>query len=324
MSICPDRPIFASVIVPVYKTASTMRETIDGILSQNANVEVIVVNDGSPDNCAEIAKSYGDRIRYIEQPNAGVPNARNNAVEVARGEFLHFLDSDDIVLPGFYEAFEESYRQNPSVDLFYSNWIFGDEDCTPISHIDSGPVSGNMALDLFRRNRFAMLAVICRRSTFLAAGRFDEAFPASAEWEFWIRMARSGARIRHIPSYLCVYRNRKGSISKGFFRMWRAVKMVQARHSDLVAGSPERSAILRGQVELLLDRDLRYLYGDDMKKPWIQRRLNRTKKLCQVAVSAPGLLPHMARRSFTGIRRKIGGTFLAGATLAGLLDFFSL
>src|ERR1051325_9316292 len=105
MSSRPDRPIFASVIVPVYKTASTMRETIDGVLSQNANVEVIVVNDGSPDNCGEIAKSYGDRIRYIEQPNAGVPNARNNAVEVARGEFLHFLDSDDIVLPGFYEAF---------------------------------------------------------------------------------------------------------------------------------------------------------------------------------------------------------------------------
>jgi len=92
---------FVSVIIPCYNQARFLAEAIQSALDQDyPNKEVIVVNDGSPDNTREVAAAFGDRIIYIEQPNNGAAGARNAGIRASKGEYIAFLDADDVCLPG--------------------------------------------------------------------------------------------------------------------------------------------------------------------------------------------------------------------------------
>ena len=89
-----------SVIIPTYNRAATLRRTVDSALAQTYQpLEVIVVDDGSTDTSGEVIASYGDRIRSVRRANGGPSAARNTGMEVAEGEWLAFLDSDDVWLP---------------------------------------------------------------------------------------------------------------------------------------------------------------------------------------------------------------------------------
>src|SRR5262245_50161993 len=95
-----------SVIVPAYNVAGYISETLDSVFAQTfGDLEVIVINDGSPDSQGlEIALApYLDRIVYIKQPNKGAAAARNTGIEAARGEIVAFLDGDDVWLPNYLE-----------------------------------------------------------------------------------------------------------------------------------------------------------------------------------------------------------------------------
>lgn len=95
-----------SVIVPIYNSAQTLERTLNSIINQNyKNLEIILVNDGSTDNSLEICKKYAEkdnRIRIVNQFNKGVGEARNHGIDVATGEFISFVDSDDTMDKNFY------------------------------------------------------------------------------------------------------------------------------------------------------------------------------------------------------------------------------
>ena len=94
-----------SVIIPAYDVAVSLGRCLDSVFLQNINaLQVIVVNDGSTDDTPEVAKSYGDRILYIEQENQGQGAARNTGLRAARGDYVAFLDADDYWRPGFLKA----------------------------------------------------------------------------------------------------------------------------------------------------------------------------------------------------------------------------
>ena len=98
-----------SVIVPVYKAEAYLRECVDSLLGQTlAELEIILVNDGSPDNSgaimAEYAAKYPEKVRALTLDNGGQGRARNRGIDIARGEYLGFVDSDDYVLPAMYET----------------------------------------------------------------------------------------------------------------------------------------------------------------------------------------------------------------------------
>lgn len=95
-----------SIIVPIYNSAKTLERTLDSVVNQNyKNLEIILVNDGSTDNSVEICKKYAEkdnRIRIINQQNKGVGEARNHGIDVATGDFISFVDSDDTMDENFY------------------------------------------------------------------------------------------------------------------------------------------------------------------------------------------------------------------------------
>lgn len=110
-----------SVVVPVYNVEKYVSECIESVLSQTLDgIEVILVDDGSTDNsgliCEEYAQKYPEIIRYVRKENEGVSIARNTGLELANGEFVHFLDSDDTVDETFYQkCYEIAQRENSNV-----------------------------------------------------------------------------------------------------------------------------------------------------------------------------------------------------------------
>lgn len=110
-----------SVIIPVYKAESTIRRCLDSLLNQpHSDVEIIVINDGSPDSSGAICKEYAEKfseIRYVEKENGGVSTARNMGLDIARGEYVVFVDSDDWVYDNFFSTIEKSLNED-DWDLF--------------------------------------------------------------------------------------------------------------------------------------------------------------------------------------------------------------
>lgn len=118
-----------SVIVPVYKVELFFRQCVDSILAQTySNLEIILVDDGSPDNCGAICDKYAcqdSRIRVIHKENGGLSDARNVGIDAAKGEYIAFVDSDDWIAPEMYESMyqtAEKYKADLVVCEYYDCW----------------------------------------------------------------------------------------------------------------------------------------------------------------------------------------------------------
>ncbi len=115
-----------SVIVPIYNVEKYLRKCLDSVINQTfKDMEIILVDDGSPDRCGEICDEYAardNRIRVIHKENGGLPSARNDAIEIATGEWIAFVDSDDWLEPDIYEkAVEAGDKYN--VDILFFNYF---------------------------------------------------------------------------------------------------------------------------------------------------------------------------------------------------------
>jgi len=121
-----------SVIVPVYKVEQYLRRCVDSILAQTyTNIEVILIDDGSPDGCPAICDEYAEkdsRVVVIHQKNAGVSAARNAGLDVAKGEYIGFVDSDDWIEPDMYEVLLELATKN-NVDISAVGFCINDDFC---------------------------------------------------------------------------------------------------------------------------------------------------------------------------------------------------
>ena len=110
-----------SVIVPIYQVEAYLEECLDSILNQTyCNLEIILIDDGSPDRCGEICDRYASqdsRIQVIHQSNAGLSAARNAGMDIATGEYISFIDSDDYIDPHFYEKLLEGFKEYPEVKV---------------------------------------------------------------------------------------------------------------------------------------------------------------------------------------------------------------
>lgn len=103
-----------SIIVPVYKVEPYLRKCLDSILAQTfTNFEVILVDDGSPDNSGKICDEYAikdSRVRVIHKENGGLSSARNAGIDIAQGKYLGFVDSDDYIAEDMYEVLYENLK----------------------------------------------------------------------------------------------------------------------------------------------------------------------------------------------------------------------
>lgn len=212
-----------AVIIPVYNGAEDVSAAIDSALQQrNCDVEVIVVNDGSTDQTAEVLKSWGSRISVLHQTNQGLPRTRNNGVRAATAgtEWIAFLDHDDQWLPDKLER-QLQVAATTQADVVYTNARnFGDSQ--RVDELRSDPrqmLQGDLFVPLLMDNFLVTSAVLVRRAAFERVAGFTETPVMAEDWDLWLKLAAAGCQFAAVPEPLTLYRWRAGSFSKNHERM---------------------------------------------------------------------------------------------------------
>ena len=181
-----------SVIIPAYNAMSYLPETLESVLQQTfTDFEVIIVNDGSSDHIVQwVSSLLDDRIRLISQSNQGVSTARNTAIGEAKGEYISFLDADDLWRPTKLEKQVQFLDNNPIVGLVATWLILIDEHNHRLSEIKLNFEQGNISKELIENNFIPCGSIpMVRRVCFEKVGVFDPTLRFGEDWEMWTRVA---------------------------------------------------------------------------------------------------------------------------------------
>ena len=197
-----------SIIVPCHNYGVLLSEALESVLAQtHVDWECLVVDDGSTDSTPAVADHYSacdPRFRYLPRAHAGASAARNHGLRVALGEFVQFLDADDLLPPHKLEVQLAFMAAHPEVDIVYGDVrYFRHGEPAELSHsfdmLDTTfwfvPLHGSGApvlRPLLAENRVVINAPLLRRSVFEVVGNFSERLGAVEDWEFWLRCAAKG------------------------------------------------------------------------------------------------------------------------------------
>jgi len=229
----PKTEPLVSIIMPAYNASAFIHSSINSVLEQSyLNWELIVVDDGSIDDTSLLVEEIEDhRIRLIRKVNEGVAAARNTGLKIARGEYIGFLDSDDLWLPEKLSEQVAFMESNPEYVFTYTNYS---------SFIDSNEEIPNKQLEPFiiedTKNRLlvfnfiATLTVIARSSSVRSVGGFDESLFGPEDWDLWLKLSAVGD-FGFIDSSLGKYREHDLGISKNkYLQLSNEYRVIQ-RHA---------------------------------------------------------------------------------------------
>lgn len=180
-----------SIIIPAYNAIKYLPETLESVLNQSfTDFEVLIINDGSYDNIIEWAAQIEDpRVKFISQKNQGVSAARNLGIENARGEYIAFLDADDLWDSTKLEKQLKLFQKNPDSGLIHTEMALIDEESKLLGRKFTSNVEGNALKQLLEQNTIVTSSVIVRRSCLETVGNFDNNLTSSEDWELWVRIA---------------------------------------------------------------------------------------------------------------------------------------
>ena len=287
-----------SVVIPTYNRSGLVREAIDSVLAQTrAPLEIIVVDDGSTDDTQELVSSYGSRVTYVRQHNAGVSAARNTGIAAARGEYVALLDSDDVwdathlavteavlaaapdaalVFTNYSELRQSGSREGPleHKELFtlFRRWDLRLPDGLPdeaVVESDCGPLnyrSGRAAPLLFFGNFILCSTVNLRRSAIQAVGGFNVGWTYCEDWELFLRIARSWS-VAYVDRATIGYRYHAAQTIGNLqaCQVRELIVNVIERNADLLAQIPRplRAKARRRLTRVYTDRALARLRVGD-------------------------------------------------------------
>jgi glycosyltransferase involved in cell wall biosynthesis len=180
-----------SVIIPCYSQAHLLPEAVESALAQRgASVEIVVVDDGSPDDVLAVANRY-PVVRYVRQANQGLSAARNTGVRESTGDFLVFLDADDRLLPGALAAGLACFAEHPESAFVYGDFRFMSEDGAPRDRRVRPPLDVDLYGGMLVRNHIEMIStVLFRRGVLENESVFDTSLRSAEDYELLLRLAR--------------------------------------------------------------------------------------------------------------------------------------
>ena len=237
-----------SVIVPCYNQAQFLPEALASVQAQTyQDWECIIINDGSPDNTADVAQEWVKkdlRFRYIEKPNGGISSARNEAISAARGELVLPLDADDLIAPSFLDK---------AVEFFHKDGVKRVVACqVEFFGVISGIWKPKVA-DIEQLVHFndIVASSVYRKSLWQELGGYDENMKLGMEdWDFWLRAAAAGAVFEIIPEPLFKYRRRESSmIIDAFARRPHIVEYLLHKNA-VIFQKHYAAAVLRREHEI--------------------------------------------------------------------------
>ncbi len=248
-----------SVIIPAYRVSAYIGAALRSVITQAPrSVEIIVVNDGSPDT-EELERAltpYRERIVYIAKENGGVSSARNTGILAAQGEWLAFLDADDEWLPGYLESQQNFLRNNPSFDMVFTNgMIFGNTHLAGRTTMDFSPTEGEITFQKALAGECTIgYCALVRRELVLRAGLFDTSLHGSEDYNLWLRILRLGGRIGSQRMPLMKYRKRDDSATSNLLWMnERILESLQKTQDTLSLSGAELTALEKHRLKIKIE-----------------------------------------------------------------------
>lgn len=204
-----------SVIIPAYNAERTIASTIASVQKQIfTDLEIIVVNDGSTDRTLEVLQQISDpRMKVLSYENSGVSVSRNRGIAQATGEYIAFLDSDDLWTPEKLELQLTALQQSPKAGVAYSwtYFMFEDEKLSFVENSHS--FEGNVYADLLLTNFLHSGSnPLIRREAVESVGLFDPVIKSVEDWDYYIRLAKKWDFVL-VPKAQILYRQHLSSIS---------------------------------------------------------------------------------------------------------------
>ncbi len=237
-----------SVIVPAYNSEKVLADALDSVRTQtHAHLEVLVVNDGSTDRTAEIADKYvaaDPRFRCWHQSNAGSAVARNTGLRQARGDWIAFLDADDVWFSTKLELQLRLAQEDKAANVLFSNywiWNAGQDRCLRYSTRREFP-EGDLASRLYRGNVFGTSTVMVQRDTLQEVGGFDPELRHVHDWDLWLRLSEAGLRARGVWEPQIRYRIWSGNVTAN--RVRNATFAVRVMEKAVARASSQSNARL--------------------------------------------------------------------------------
>ena len=264
-----DRKL-VSVIVPTYNGPEFLKAAIESVLAQSySELEVVVVDDGSTDNTAEVVQRFESRVRYIHQSNAGTAAARNTGIRAARGEVIAFLDHDDLWLPKKLERQLPMLNCSDSVGMAFCGRQFFNSYTGEITSCH--PAEAELKVhDFLGHTTIALQSAIVPRAVFAAVGLFDEQLLGTDDWEMCIRIAEK-YKVVGLADVLVSIRGHAGQQGIMSERMYANSISVLDKHSNLHVNCSECKAAIR-RSKAIISEDYYQRYRRQARAAFSERR----------------------------------------------------
>jgi len=251
-------PGLVSVVIPCFRQAHFLADAIESVLRQTYDrFEVVVVNDGSPDDTAAVASRYP--VRHVDQENAGLAAARNAGLARARGEFVVFLDADDRLLPDALRVNASRLMADSTLAFVAGASRYIARDGTPLPTDPPRIPAGDVYALLLRRNRIRMPGMaMFRRAVFASVGGFDVALDACADYDVYLRISRRFPAALH-DELVAEYRRHDANMSLDPERMLRQFSTVMRRQRPYTRADGVLDSACRAGL-----RNMQEYYGDQL------------------------------------------------------------
>ena len=195
-----------AIVTPSYNTGRYIGDAVRSVLTQDyPHVDYVVMDGGSTDGTVEVLRSFGPRLQWVSQKDAGQSDAINRGFARTRGDVLGWLNSDDTYAPGAFRAVAEVFAANPDVDVVYGDATYTDHlgkhvaDCL---HVE--PYSRQRLFDY--TDFIVQPATFFRRRIFEKVGRVDVSIHWAMDYDLWLRMAAAGAKFYYLRRVLAQFR----------------------------------------------------------------------------------------------------------------------
>ena len=242
-----------SVVIPTYNAAGTVKAAIESVLAQTyRDFEVVVIDDGSTDPTENVVREFGPRVRYFKQRNQGVSSARNAGIAQSRGEYLAFLDSDDLWLPQKLAEEIPLLEADPRLGLVYCDWaVVSGETVLQNSYLKDLPAASGYVFDDLIQSGFILTSgVVVRRACLDDVGDFDKSLAIAQDYDLWLRISYKW-RIQLVDQCLFTKRSLDGSLSSDLTKTaLERIALFQKTLRDLPGMTTRSRRLVRRQLAL--------------------------------------------------------------------------
>ena len=240
-----------SVIIPSYNAAKYLPQAINSVLAQTyRQFEIIVIDDGSTDDTQKVITEYSDSVIYIRQPNSGPSAARNKGIQISRGDYIAFLDADDLWVPNKLEDQLIAFQGSKNCAFVCSDWSYFDGEerinVSTLKNYEAWNCKADFEL-MIRENFVLTSSVMVDRQMLSKAGLFWEKLRGAEDRHMWLRLLQHGDAVV-CKEILAYKRSHPGNVSSTLNFVRDQIEMVQDVLTwDTVIKNPDRKSILEAR-----------------------------------------------------------------------------